>query len=126
MANNENKTDVIVLGAGIVGVSAAYPARQGGFSVVLIDRRDPGSETSYGNAGILSSGSIFPLNMPSLWRKLPTYLTNQDPALRWNPAWALRNARWVAGFLANASSTRTAPRATALHCLIAAPLRVHR
>ena len=54
--------EVIVLGAGIVGVSAAYAVRQRGLSVILIDRREPGSETSYGNAGILSSGSISPLN----------------------------------------------------------------
>ena len=47
------QADVIVLGAGIVGVSAAYAARQRGLSVILIDRREPGSETSYGNAGIL-------------------------------------------------------------------------
>ena len=63
--------DVIVLGAGIVGVSAAIAARQRGLSVVLVDRREPGNETSYGNAGILSSGSISPLNKPSLWRALP-------------------------------------------------------
>jgi len=56
--------DVIVLGAGIVGVSAAYAARQRGLSVVVVDRREPGSETSYGNAGIISSGSITPLNTP--------------------------------------------------------------
>ena len=54
--------DVVVLGAGIVGVSTAYAARQRGLSVVVVDRREPGSETSYGNAGILSSGSILPLN----------------------------------------------------------------
>ena len=65
------QADVIVLGAGIVGVSAAYAARQRGLSVVLVDRREPGSETSYGNAGILSSGSITPLNVPSLWNALP-------------------------------------------------------
>ena len=60
--------DVIVLGAGIVGVSAGVAARQRGLSVILVDRREPGSETSYGNAGILSSGSIMPLNQPSLHR----------------------------------------------------------
>ena len=63
--------DVIVLGAGIVGVSAAVAARQQGLSAVLVDRREPGSETSYGNAGVLSSGSILPLNKPSLWNALP-------------------------------------------------------
>ena len=58
-----------MLGAGIVGVSAAYAARQRGLSVILVDRREPGSETSYGNAGVLSSGSILPLNKPSLWKR---------------------------------------------------------
>src|SRR5690349_22715005 len=116
--NANNHADVIVLGAGIVGVASAYAARQRGMSVILVDRREPGSETSFGNAGILSSGSIFPLNMPSLWSKLPNYLTNRHPALRWNPAWALRNANWVAGFLKNASAAKTQPRATALRGLI--------
>ena len=88
---SDKKLDVVVLGAGIVGVSAAYAARQQGFSVMLVDRREPGSETSYGNAGILSSGSILPLNQPSLWKSLPKYLTNRHHALRWNPAWAIRN-----------------------------------
>ncbi len=77
--------DVIVLGAGIVGVSAAIAARQRGLSVVLVDRREPGSETSYGNAGILSSGSMLPLNKPSLWSALPAYMTNRHAALRWDP-----------------------------------------
>ena len=73
----EEKADVVVLGAGIVGVSTAYAARERGMSVVLVDRREPGSETSYGNAGIISSGSISPLNNPSLWKALPKYLTNR-------------------------------------------------
>jgi len=118
--------DVIVLGAGIVGVSAAIAARQRGLSVVLVDRREPGSETSYGNAGILSSGSISPLNNPSLWTALPKYLTNQHPALRFDLAWSLRNVDWVVRFLANATTSRLRPRATALHGLIGASLKLHR
>ena len=118
--------DVIVLGAGIVGVSAAIAARQRGLSVVLVDRREPGGETSYGNAGILSSGSISPLNNPSLWTALPKYLTNQHPALRFDLAWSLRNVDWVVRFLANATTSRLRPRATALHGLIGASLKLHR
>jgi D-amino-acid dehydrogenase len=120
------QADVIVLGAGIVGVSAAYAARQRGLSVVLIDRREPGSETSYGNAGIISSGSISPLNKPSLLRSLPTYMTNRHAALRWDPAWAIRNIDWIVRFLANATPSRVRPRATALHGLIGASLKLHR
>ena len=39
---SEAESDVVVLGAGIVGVSTAYAARQRGMSVVLVDRREPG------------------------------------------------------------------------------------
>jgi D-amino-acid dehydrogenase len=122
----EETVDVVVLGAGIVGVSTAYAARERGMSVVLVDRREPGSETSYGNAGIISSGSISPLNNPSLWKALPKYLTNRHPALRWNPVWAVQNAGWVARFLANSVGPRLRPRAAALHGLIGASLKLHR
>jgi D-amino-acid dehydrogenase len=122
----EKRADVVVLGAGIVGVSAAFAARQRGLSVILVDRREPGSETSYGNAGILSSGSILPLNKPSLWSALPSYMTNRHAALRWDPAWAIRNLDWVVRFLANAAASRIKPRATALHGLIGASLKLHR
>ena len=120
------QADVVVLGAGIVGVSAAFAALQRGLSVILIDRREPGSETSYGNAGILSSGSILPLNKPSLWSALPGYLGNTSAALRWDPLWAMRNIDWIARFLANAVPSRTLPRAKALHGLIGASLKLHR
>src|SRR6201988_3613028 len=120
------KPDVIVLGAGIVGVSSAYAARQRGLSVVLVDRREPGSETSYGNAGILSSGSIFPLNQPPLFGKLPQYLSNKHAALRWNVGWALQHPDWIVRFLASGRASQTRPRALALHGLIKASLKLHR
>src|SRR5258705_6946202 len=123
---SDNKTDVAVLGAGIVGVSAAYAARQRGLSIILVDRREPGSETSYGNAGILSSGSISPLNNPALWRALPKYLTNQHPALRWNMGWAIRNPDWVVRFLANPTNSRLRPRPPAPPGLIRASPKPHR
>jgi D-amino-acid dehydrogenase len=123
---SDKQVDVVVLGAGIVGVSAAYAARQRGLSVVLVDRREPGSETSYGNAGIVSSGSISPLNNPSLWGSLPKYLSNRHPALRWNLGWTLRNADWVMRFLANTAASRLRPRAAALHGLIGVSLKLHR
>jgi D-amino-acid dehydrogenase len=122
----EVQADVVVLGAGIVGVSTAIAARERGLSVILVDRREVGSETSYGNAGVLSSGSILPLNKPSLWNALPSYITNRHAALRWDLAWTIRNLGWVARFLANATPSQTRPRATALHGLIGASLKLHR
>lgn len=54
----------IVLGAGMVGVGAALALQRRGFSVVLVDRRGPGEETSHGNAGIIQSEAVEPYAMP--------------------------------------------------------------
>jgi D-amino-acid dehydrogenase len=118
--------DVAVLGAGMVGVSAAYACRQRGFSTLLIDRKEPGRETSYGNAGILSSGSIAPVNTPSLWATLPKYISNRHPALRWRLGWAMSNPGWMLRFLGNATVAHTRPRAQALDGLIRNSLALHR
>jgi D-amino-acid dehydrogenase len=57
-------TSAIVLGAGMIGVSTALQLQQRGVSVVLVDRRGPGEETSYGNAGIIQSEAVEPYAMP--------------------------------------------------------------
>jgi D-amino-acid dehydrogenase len=53
-------------------------------------------------------------------------LTNRHAALRWDPAWVMRNVDWVVRFLANTVPSRVRPRATALHGLIGASLKLHR
>ena len=57
--------DVIVLGAGIVGTSIALHLAKRGLAVALIDRRGPGEETSYGNAGIVEGNTVFPPAFPA-------------------------------------------------------------
>jgi D-amino-acid dehydrogenase len=47
------RTDALVLGAGIVGTSIALHLAKRGLAVALVDRRGPGEETSYGNAGVI-------------------------------------------------------------------------
>jgi D-amino-acid dehydrogenase len=57
----EQRADVMVLGAGMVGVSAALHLQKRGRDVVLIDRHvAAGEETSYGNAGLIERASVFP------------------------------------------------------------------
>jgi D-amino-acid dehydrogenase len=60
----------IVLGAGMVGVATALQLQRRGWSVALVDRRQPGEETSYGNAGIIQSEALRPYPMPRDWRSL--------------------------------------------------------
>ena len=47
------KYDVLVLGAGMVGVGAALELQKRGRKTALVDRRPAAEETSYGNAGII-------------------------------------------------------------------------
>ncbi|MGF9562791.1 FAD-binding oxidoreductase [Neorhizobium sp. JUb45] len=68
--------DVIVLGAGIIGVSTAIHLARRGKSVVLVDRRDPGCETSYGNAGLIQREGVAPYGFPQEFRTLMRYALN--------------------------------------------------
>ncbi|EGD05634.1 D-amino-acid dehydrogenase, partial [Burkholderia sp. TJI49] len=52
--------DVIVLGAGIVGVSVALHLQDRGRKVALVDRNAPGEGTSFGNAGLIERSSVEP------------------------------------------------------------------
>jgi D-amino-acid dehydrogenase len=57
-------SDVMVLGAGMVGVSTALALQAAGKSVVIVDRKGPGQETSYGNAGVIQAEAVEPYALP--------------------------------------------------------------
>lgn len=116
----------IVLGAGMVGVSCALSLQKRGFEVTLVDRHEPGRETSYGNAGVLARSSIMPLNNPGLFGKLTSYLGNRHPALNLNWKRALSRPGWLLRFLWEARPSQAAPHVAALESLTASTVERHR
>lgn len=110
--------NIIVLGAGIVGVCVALALQARGAAVTLVDRAEPGLGTSYGNAGVISRSSLMPINNPAIWAKLPSLLTNRNAAFRYALPFILRNPRWVTNFLANARRSDFATTSAALDGLI--------
>ena len=58
------RTDVVVLGAGIVGASVAVHLQKRGRAVLLVDRQAPGEETSFGNAGLIQREAVYPYGFP--------------------------------------------------------------
>jgi D-amino-acid dehydrogenase len=70
------RADTIVLGAGIIGVSVAVHLQKRGRAVVLVDRRGPGEETSFGNAGLIQSEGIYPYGFPHDFGALFRYMLN--------------------------------------------------
>lgn len=61
-------TQVLVVGAGIVGLSCAWSLQEHGIEVEIVDRRQAGSGASWGNAGFLSPALTVPLPEPSILR----------------------------------------------------------
>jgi D-amino-acid dehydrogenase len=70
------RVDVVVLGAGIVGVSIALHLQKRGRSVLLVDRRKPGLETSFGNAGLIQREGVYPYGFPHDFGALLRYALN--------------------------------------------------
>ena len=80
------KGHIHVIGAGVVGMSAAAFLQRAGYGVTVIDRVPPGQGCSFGNAGGLAFGEILPTIHPRIFRKLPGWLL--DPlgplTIRWS------------------------------------------
>ncbi|MDH3694602.1 MAG: FAD-binding oxidoreductase [Gammaproteobacteria bacterium] len=86
MVENNSSHKITVVGAGIVGLCCAWYLQRAGYLVTLIDRKEPGLEASFGNAGGLGIAEIVPLSSPGLIWKVPGGL--MDPmgplAVRWS------------------------------------------
>ncbi len=106
---------IIVIGAGIVGVSTAIWLQRDGHRVTLVDREGPAAGASQGNGGVLASCSVVPVTGPGLIAKAPRMLfdPNQPLFLKWG--YLPRLMPWLAKYLrhANAADTRRIAQAVA-------------
>ena len=100
---------VVVVGAGIVGVSAAIWLRRKGVDVTIVDRNRPGSAeaTSYGNAGVLAACSVAPVTAPGLLLKGPRMALdpNFPLFLRWS--YLPRLMPWLLRYMSHANDKDT-------------------
>jgi D-amino-acid dehydrogenase len=78
--------DILVLGSGIVGTALALDLALRGRSVGLVDRRTPGAETSFGNAGLIQSEAIMPYPFPRDPLLLLQYALNLKPEANYHLA----------------------------------------
>lgn len=109
---------ITIIGAGIVGICCGLSLQERGAKVRLIDRGEPGQETSYGNAGVISPWSIIPQALPGIWKSIPGMLLNPNGPLRVQPGYWPRMIPWGLRFLSQSteSATRTAADAMAVLC----------
>ena len=88
-------SSILVLGAGMVGTCTALHLQQRGFEVTLVDRRAPGQETSFGNAGLIQQEAVEPYAFP----REPGFLLNVALGRGAEVNWHARGLWQMAGSL---------------------------
>jgi D-amino-acid dehydrogenase len=122
----ELKADVVVLGAGMVGVGAALHLQQRGRDVILVDRHElAGEETSFGNAGLIECASVFPYMFPRDFGQILQYAMNRAPQVRYHFSDLPTVLPWLARYFLASSPQRALHSAMAELPLIRRSLIEH-
>ncbi|SDO10183.1 D-amino-acid dehydrogenase [Halomonas shengliensis] len=98
--------EIVVLGAGMVGVSVAWHLVRQGHAVTLVDRREPGRETSFGNAGIIQREAVRPYAFPRDLGTLLRVLPNREVDIRYRPTGMLGAASPLLQYWHNSGGSR--------------------
>ncbi|NKJ04427.1 D-amino acid dehydrogenase [Rhizobium sp. SG741] len=100
---------VVVLGAGIVGVTSAYQLAKAGHEVTVVDRQQgPALETSFANAGEVSFGYCSPWAAPGIPMKALKWLFMHHAPLILRPKVDAAMLSWLVKMLSNCTSERYA------------------
>lgn len=90
--------DIAVIGAGVIGVTAAFALQREGCRVTLYDRTGIAAEASRGNAGAFAFSDVEPLATPRIMRKAPRWLFDALGPLSIPPGYALQILPWMLRF----------------------------
>jgi D-amino-acid dehydrogenase len=91
--------DIAIVGAGIIGVTAAALLAESGKRVIVVDRTGVMEETSSGNAGAFAFSDVLPLAQKSMIRNLPKWLMDPLGPLAIPPAYLPKLLPWLVRFL---------------------------
>jgi D-amino-acid dehydrogenase len=106
--SEESKVKVLVLGAGVVGVTSAWYLVEAGHSVTVVDRQPiAGLETSFANGGQISVSHAEPWANPAAPLKILQWLGREDAPLLFRPRLSLRQWSWGLRFLYECLPGRT-------------------
>jgi glycine/D-amino acid oxidase-like deaminating enzyme len=117
---------VVVIGAGIVGVSTGIWLRRAGADVTIVDRATPGTGTSHGNAGVLAACAMVPVTGPGLLAKAPGMLMNNDFPLFMRWSYLPRLLPWLAKYMSHANDADTQRIARGLNHIVADTVEQHK
>jgi D-amino-acid dehydrogenase len=113
------RSEIAVIGAGVVGLTVALRLAQDGHEVVLLDPNMPGSGASYGNAGTIADYAVMPVGTPDVLRNLPSLLFDRNSPLSIRRGALAALAPWLLRFAAQSLPAAAARNATAIATLVA-------
>lgn len=98
---------IVVIGAGLIGLSTAYFLGRAGHEVIVLDRREgPALETSFANGGMVTPSQAEPWNTPGIFFKLLGWLGREDAPVLLRPGAIPSMFGWGLAFLRNSSRRR--------------------
>ncbi len=112
-----DENTVIVLGAGVVGLSTALYLRRAGRDVTVIDPLPPGGGASYGNAGMISADTASPIAMPGMLRQVPGWLRDKKGPLVVHPSYFPTALPWLMRWIKEGRIERVLAISDALRAL---------
>jgi len=117
--DNNLRSSVGIIGAGIQGVCISLCLIKKGFKVTLIDREDPGKQSaSYGNAGHFSPYASVPMNRPDILADVPSMLLNSRGPLSLKWSYAPKMIPWFFKFIKNCSTKKMMHTAKYMHQIL--------
>ena len=108
------KTDIVVLGGGVVGLATALRLLNSGREVMLIDPEEPGTGASYGNAGTIAEYAVLPVGSPDIFKKIPSLLLDKKSPISIKRSEILSLAPWLMRFLYQSMPKQAAINAKAI------------
>ncbi|MBN9489725.1 MAG: FAD-binding oxidoreductase [Alphaproteobacteria bacterium] len=108
---------VVVVGAGIVGVSSAIYLRRAGFNVTVIDPLPSPGGASFGNAGIISADTTLPIALPGMLWKVPGWLADPMGPLTVRKRYLLKAMPWLMRWVRAGFMDRVIPISEAIRSL---------
>lgn len=113
------RTEIAVVGAGVVGLAVAERLLAEGRDVTLVDPNPPGSGASYGNAGTIADYAVMPVGSPDVLRNLPALLFDRNSPLSIRRAAIPSLMPWLLRFAAQSLPAPTKRNAAAIARLLA-------
>ena len=117
--------NILIIGAGIVGICTSIELIKKGYSVTLMDPNEPGSQTSYGNAGVITDSSLMIINNPQLLKSLFQLIFKNHTSFRYSKSFVFSRLIWVLHFLTFSHKNHMKFAAKALRELQVLSLNAH-